>query len=169
MRRGGFVLSGRSRIANAGASPVTAAARHDEREWEQAADGSMPTAEVDPVEPAGNVTAILTDDVQGEGDPELAGTMRAGEVGPTDGRDDREWSIEVGTNVIGTCGHKVGEVVTIRPHCIVVEKGFFMPTDFYIPKSAIENIDDHGLYLNVTKEHALHHGWDVDPDLPAHS
>jgi len=150
---------GRSGIANAGASPVTAA-RQDKREH----------AEHGPVEPSGNVTATLTDAIQAEaeGDPELAGTMRAGDAASTDDRDDREWTIEVGADVIGNCGHKVGEVVTVRPHHIVVEKGFFMPTDFYVPKSAIVNIDDHGLYLNVTKEYALHHGWDIDPDLPTH-
>ena len=137
---------------------MTAAARDDGQEQ----------AERDVTEPTGSITATLTDDIQAEAesDPELAGTMRAGDAGSTDDRDDREWSVEVGTDVIGTCGHKVGEVVTVRPHHIVVEKGFFMPTDFYVPKAAIENIDDHGLYLNVTKEHALHHGWDVDPDLP---
>ena len=137
---------------------MTAAARHDGQEQ----------AEGDPAESTGSVTGTLTDGIQAgaEGNPQLAGKMRAGDAGPTDDQDDREWSIEVGTDVIGTCGHKVGEVVTVRPHHIVVEKGFFMPTDFYVPKAAIENIDDHGLYLNVTREHALHHGWDVDPDLP---
>lgn len=150
---------GRSGTANAGASPVTTA-RQDDREH----------AEHEPAESSGSVTATLTDAIQAEaeGDPELAGTMRAGDAASTDDRDDREWTVEVGANVIGTCGHKVGEVVTVRPHHIVVEKGFFMPTDFYVPKSAIVNIDDHGLYLNVTKEYALHHGWDIDPDLPAH-
>lgn len=71
--------------------------------------------------------------------------------------------IEVGADVIGTCGHKVGEVVALREDHIVVEKGFFMPIDFYIPTSAIHRNDDHGLYLNVTRDEALHEGWDVDP------
>lgn len=92
-----------------------------------------------------------------------AGTMRAGEAGSVDDADDSRWTIEVGSDVIGTCGHKVGEVVAIRDDHVVVEKGFFMPTDFYIPKSAIQKNDDHGLYLNVTKDQALHFGWDVDP------
>ncbi|MDQ3540627.1 MAG: DUF2171 domain-containing protein [Chloroflexota bacterium] len=92
-----------------------------------------------------------------------AGTMRAGEAGSVDDADDSRWTIEVGSDVIGTCGHKVGEVVAVRNDHVVVEKGFFMPTDFYIPKSAIQKNDDHGLYLNVTRDEALHYGWDVDP------
>jgi nucleotide-binding universal stress UspA family protein len=92
-----------------------------------------------------------------------AGTMRAGEAGSVPSSDTTEWVIEVGADVIGTCGHKVGEVVAVRDDVIVVEKGFFMPMDFYIPKSAIHRNNEHGLYLNVTKNEALHHGWDVDP------
>lgn len=91
-----------------------------------------------------------------------AGSLRKGESRAVDD-DDSAWTIEVGADVIGTCGHKVGDVVAVRDDHIVVEKGFFMPTDFYIPKSAIQKNDDHGLYLNVTKDQALHFGWDVDP------
>ena len=94
-----------------------------------------------------------------------AGTMRAGEAGSMPDAASEEWTIEVGADVIGTCGHKVGEVVAVRSDVVVVEKGFFMPTDFYIPKSAIQRNNDHGLYLNVTKNEALHRGWDIDPQL----
>ncbi|HEV2066124.1 MAG TPA: hypothetical protein VGR08_04760, partial [Thermomicrobiales bacterium] len=76
-----------------------------------------------------------------------AGSLREGESKAVDD-DDSAWTIEVGADVIGTCGHKVGDVVAVRDDHIVVEKGFFMPTDFYIPKSAIQKNDDHGLYLN---------------------
>ena len=93
-----------------------------------------------------------------------AGTMLAGESAAAANEDTTEWVIDVGADVIGTCGHKVGEVVAVRDEVIVVEKGFFMPMDFYIPKSAIHRNNEHGLYLNVTKDEALHRGWDVDPD-----
>ncbi len=96
-------------------------------------------------------------------DAALAGTMRAGEAGSVSDKDQSAWQIEVGSDVIGQCGHKVGEVVAVRDDVIVVEKGFFMPVDFYIPKSAILKNNEHGLYLNVTKNEALHNGWDVDP------
>jgi hypothetical protein len=95
----------------------------------------------------------------------VAGTIRAGDAGSIADSDDSEWVIEVGSDVIGQCGHKVGEVVAVREDVIVVEKGFFMPMDFYIPKTAIHRNNDHGLYLNVTKNDALHRGWDVDPRM----
>ena len=95
----------------------------------------------------------------------IAGTMRAGDAGSMPNDDDSQWRIEVGSDVIGQCGHKVGEVVAVRDDVIVVEKGFFMPVDFYIPKSAIKRNNEHGLFLNVTKNEALHRGWDVDPRL----
>lgn len=119
---------------------------------------------LDPEEPPSE-EAALTDHLRPENarDSLTAGTMRAGEAGSVADEDDSRWTIEVGSDVIGTCGHKVGEVVAIRDDHVVVEKGFFMPTDFYIPKSAIQKNDDHGLYLNVTKDEALHFGWDVDP------
>lgn len=109
--------------------------------------------------------ATLSDHLRAENadDSLTAGTMRAGEAGSINDDDDSRWTIEVGSDVIGTCGHKVGEVVAVRDDHVVVEKGFFMPTDFYVPKSAIRKNDDHGLYLNVTRDEALHFGWDVDP------
>lgn len=93
----------------------------------------------------------------------IAGAMRAGEAGSVPSTDKTRWAIEVGADVIGACGHKVGEVVAIREDHVVVEKGFFMPVDFYIPKSAIHHHNEHGLFLNVSKTEALHRGWDVDP------
>ena len=114
------------------------------------------------------VTSSLSDTLGPQterGDAALAGTMRAGEAGSVPDQDQSSWQIEVGSDVIGHCGHKVGEVVAVRDDVIVVEKGFFMPVDFYIPKSAILKNNEHGLYLNVTKNEALHNGWDVDPRL----
>ncbi len=93
----------------------------------------------------------------------IAGAMRAGEAGSVPDADTTRWTIEVGADVIGVCGHKVGEVVAIRADHVVVEKGFFMPVDFYIPKSAIHHNNEHGLFLNVSKSEALHRGWDIDP------
>ena len=94
----------------------------------------------------------------------VAGTMRAGEAGSVDDADTNEWEIEVGTDVICAGGRKLGEVVAVKDDHIVVERGFFMPEDVFVPKSAIANLDEHRLVLNVTKDTALHSGWDEDPE-----
>jgi uncharacterized protein (TIGR02271 family) len=72
----------------------------------------------------------------------------------------QQWLIPEGTDVVGADGDKVGKVIAAEPTYIVVEKGFFFPTDYYIPTSAINNFDGEKVYLNVTKDEALNQGWD---------
>jgi len=68
-----------------------------------------------------------------------------------------------GAEVFGSDGAKVGTVATVYPGYVVVEKGFFFPTDYYIPRSAIASFDGERVYLTVGKDDALHRGWDVIP------
>jgi len=75
--------------------------------------------------------------------------------------------IQVGTDVYGSDGDKVGTVAEVQPTYLVVEKGFFFPTDYYIPMSAITQIQDGRVVLNVSKDTALHSGWDTIPDTTA--
>lgn len=72
----------------------------------------------------------------------------------------RQWQIPEGTDVLGADGDKVGKVVAAEGSYLVVEKGFFFPTDYYIPMSAVNNFDGDKVYLNVTKDEALNQGWD---------
>jgi hypothetical protein len=116
---------------------------------------------------AGNapLTGLVSPERERE-DATIAGTMLAGEAGSTDDGDTREWQVDVGVDVIGACGHKLGEVVDVKDAYIVVEKGFFTPEDFFVPKSAIDHFDEHELTLNVSKDKAMHSGWDEDPENP---
>lgn len=75
----------------------------------------------------------------------------------------RQWNVPEGTDVCGSEGDKIGEVVAMTDRFVVVEKGFFFPTDYYVPTSALANFEDNKLYLNVTKEEALNSGWDQEP------
>jgi len=75
-------------------------------------------------------------------------------------RNVQQWQIPEGTDVIGADGDKVGKVVAAEANYIVVEKGFFFPTDYYIPISAINSYDGDKAYLSVTKDEALNQGWD---------
>jgi uncharacterized protein (TIGR02271 family) len=72
----------------------------------------------------------------------------------------QQWQIPEGTEVFGADGDKVGKIVAAETNYIVVEKGFFFPTDYYIPTSAINTFDDGKVYLTVTKDEALNQGWD---------
>ena len=71
--------------------------------------------------------------------------------------------IITGVEVFGADGEKVGTVAAVYPGYIVVEKGFFFPTDYYIPMSAVASYDNNQVYLNLTKDAALHSGWDAQP------
>jgi len=79
------------------------------------------------------------------------------------------WSIQAdetmtGSEVYGSDGDKVGTIAAVYPGYIVVEKGFFFPTDYYIPRSAIGSVDNDQVYLTVTKDATLHSGWNAPPD-----
>lgn len=71
--------------------------------------------------------------------------------------------IREGSDVYGSDGDKVGSIVALRQNYLVVEKGFFFPTDYYIPMGAISTYQDGRVYLNVTKDAALNQGWDAIP------
>jgi len=75
----------------------------------------------------------------------------------------QQWNVKRGTEVIGADGDKAGKVIGVTDRYFVVEKGFFFPTDYYIPMNAIANYDGEKLYLTVTKDEALHQGWDTQP------
>jgi uncharacterized protein (TIGR02271 family) len=74
-----------------------------------------------------------------------------------------ETSITEGTDVYGSDGEKVGSIVAVRPNYLVVEKGFFFPTDYYIPVSSVASVEEGRVHLAVTKDAALNQGWDAVP------
>lgn len=80
-------------------------------------------------------------------------------------RTTQAWNIPEGVEVFGAEGDKVGKIVAVHPSYVVVEKGFFFPTDYYIPHTAIANFDGENAYLAVTKDQALNQEWgEVPPD-----
>jgi len=77
--------------------------------------------------------------------------------------------VQVGSDVYGSDGDKVGSVAEVQPTYLVVEKGFFFPTDYYIPVSAISQVNDGQVVLNVPRDTALHSGWETIPDTTSTS
>jgi uncharacterized protein (TIGR02271 family) len=71
--------------------------------------------------------------------------------------------VAVGDDVFGSDGEKVGRIAELYPGYLTVEKGFFFPSDYFIPRQAIQSVQGNEVYLNVTKDAALHSGWDQVP------
>jgi uncharacterized protein (TIGR02271 family) len=76
---------------------------------------------------------------------------------------ERQTQLVPGATVYGAEGDKVGTLQTYGGNYIVVEKGFFFPTDHYIPISAISTFNEEEVFLSVTKDEALSQGWDIEP------
>jgi uncharacterized protein (TIGR02271 family) len=79
-------------------------------------------------------------------------------------RDMTNFVPQIGMDVVGADGEKVGEIDAVEQDYFVVRKGFFFPQDHYIPLSAISSFDEDGkVYLNVTKDQALEQEWGNPP------
>lgn len=89
----------------------------------------------------------------------VAGTLIC--EGDESGNSDLE--IQQGTDVLCADGEKIGEVVDVIGNHLVVERGFFIPSDIYVPRDAISGHDDAGLYLNLTKRQVESRDWSEEP------
>jgi len=78
-----------------------------------------------------------------------------------------ELVIVPGADVVGSEGDKIGTVKEVFPDYITVEKGWFFPSDHYIPASAINDANADTVFLNVTKDEALKRGWEHPPTAVA--
>lgn len=95
----------------------------------------------------------------------MAGTINVGETSlGTDATD--TWDIEQGANVLSDDGEKLGEVVDILEGYLVIEQGFFDPSDIYVPISAIVRNDADGLYLAYTRDAFEEFDWSHPPGPP---
>jgi hypothetical protein len=72
-----------------------------------------------------------------------------------------------GMQVYDAAGEKVGTIVAVGSTAIVVERGFFFPTDYSIPTSMIARIDDDTAWLGVAKDEALARSWDAELEADA--
>ena len=109
----------------------------------------------------GSINELLTERTEQDRPHEVA-VLEGDDLEDEEGA--QEVAVEVGLDVMGSCGHKIGEVVDVRPGHLVVEKGFLVPEDVYVPRSAIARADDHHLTLNVTRDVSEHSGWETDPE-----
>ncbi len=80
-----------------------------------------------------------------------------------DKADREQWGIREGDDVYGVDGGRFGTVRATKPGYLVVERGFFFPTDYYVPTEAVASYEDGAVHLIVTKDAALGLGWDAEP------
>ena len=104
-----------------------------------------------------------TDPVAGYGTPGLG--YGAGRASPEQSAPPRQdhtattAAIDEGTDVISRDGEKVGEVHSVavdadtgQPTGFIVRKGFLFTEDLELPATAIEAVDERGVYLNLDKD-----------------
>ena len=77
--------------------------------------------------------------------------------------------IREGMDVAGSDGESLGTVDQLEGDYMVVRKGFFFPSDRYIPVAAAASIEGDRIVLSVTREAALQHGWEPRPTALASS
>ncbi len=81
----------------------------------------------------------------------------------SDDRRDDVVEVQPGADVYGTDGERLGAVIEVSQDYVVVEKGVFFPTDYFIPMSAIATAEAGRVTLDVTRDEAMERGWDRDP------
>lgn len=75
------------------------------------------------------------------------------------------FEVAYGWDVVDRDNDKIGSVQDVQPHYITVEKGLLFKEDFYIPTSAITDVRDETVYLNVTKDEVENEDWKRQPEM----
>lgn len=71
--------------------------------------------------------------------------------------------IVIGATVYGHDNARFGSVAGSYRNYLIVERGFFMPVDYYVPMAAIERADRDLVVLAVSRDAALTQGWERPP------
>jgi uncharacterized protein (TIGR02271 family) len=73
--------------------------------------------------------------------------------------------VHEGMEVLDTDGHKIGMCGEMQGNYFNVDAGFLGTTEYYVPLSAITNISDNSIFLNVRKDQVETMGWDRRPEM----
>jgi hypothetical protein len=65
-------------------------------------------------------------------------------------------------------GQKLGHVAKVYEDSFLVHKGYFFPTDRYIPYSVINSIENDQVQLNLSADEAHQKEWEKRPDYEHH-
>ncbi len=73
--------------------------------------------------------------------------------------------VHEGMEVLDTDGQKIGMCGETLGNYFNVDAGFLGTTEYYVPFSAITNIGDGAIFLNVRKDQIKSMGWDRRPEM----
>ena len=73
--------------------------------------------------------------------------------------------IQTGWNAYDAEGEKIGDVIEVDSNYVLVQKGWFMPQNLYIPLSSVTSIDEPNanFSVDVTKDNVESRGWTSPP------
>jgi hypothetical protein len=70
--------------------------------------------------------------------------------------------LQPGWDVLTNDGHRLGKIKDVGQHFVEVSGGMFSAT-LYVPASAIGNVDEEKVYLNVARGEVDAEGWRQQP------
>lgn len=59
--------------------------------------------------------------------------------------------IEIGQDVYSSDGERLGRILAVTAHAVVIEKGFFLPTDYACPRGDVAFVRDGAVHLSRTR------------------
>lgn len=65
-------------------------------------------------------------------------------------------------------GHDLGHIANVYEDSFLIHKGYFFPTDRYIPYSAIDSIGSNRVQLRMSADEAKQKEWEKRPDYEHH-
>jgi hypothetical protein len=74
----------------------------------------------------------------------------------------RMTDLKPGWAVVGNDGRRLGTIREVGQNYVLASRGG-LPGDLYVPASAIANVDEEVVYLNVPKAQAGEMGWEQPP------
>lgn len=77
-----------------------------------------------------------------------------------------EQDIARGWTVFSEDGKRVGDVVEVHPHYLLVSRGLFVVRDLFVPRYAVASAGDRKVRLAITEDRLKHMGWTAPPPPP---
>jgi hypothetical protein len=81
------------------------------------------------------------------------------------------WSpqnIHTSKRVYANDGYELGHIAKVYEDSFLVHKGYFFPTDRYIPYSAIDSIENDRVQISMSADEAMQKEWEKRPDYEHH-